>query len=239
MAQLPVQLSLSDRYALVGKTRSGKTVSTLILVSLLLPFTWPPKSRPKLPWQVWWVDTKGDPRDYKRLLQWGFRSASKAPQKWPRVVFRVKPIDLTDELSVPRQVQAIAWAASRRGNVLLVIDEYVSCVLSSRSMGAGLKNVSQRGGGLRVGLVGGTQEPVGVPRQLLSQATHEFLFNVTFRRDIDWCNDECEVYGNGPPDKHGFYYRWLDGDKSVSRWLYFPDITEFRSHFDVLTEASA
>ncbi len=224
-----ISLTTSDRFALVGKTRSGKTVATIVLVTLLLPWVYPP--REKLPFEIWWIDTKGDKKDYRRLLKWGFREASRAPKGWPRKLFRVRPTDLNDELSVAKQVQAIAWAASRRGNVILVIDEYVSCVLSSRSMGAGLKNVSQRGGGLHVGLIGGTQEPVGVPRQLLSQATHEFLFNVTFNRDIEWCQDECPIYGDGPPDKHGFFYRWLDGDKYISTWMYFPDILAFKARF--------
>ena len=229
---LPVSRSLSDRYALVGKTRSGKTVSTLILVTMLLPFVYPSKDR--VPWQIWWIDTKGDKRDYRRLSKWGFRNASSARADWPRLIFRVRPAaNDDDELSVARQVQALAWRASRRGKVIFVVDEYVSCVISSRTMGAGLKNIAQRGGGLGVGLFGCTQEPTGVPRQLLSQATHEFLFNQTFRRDIKWCQEECEIYGDGPPDKHGFFYRWLDGDKQASKWVYFPDITAFRARFRV------
>lgn len=224
-----VTFTTSDRLALVGKTRSGKTVATIVLVTMMLPFVYPPVS--KLPFEIWWIDTKGDKKDYRRLLKWGFREVSRAPKGWPRKLFVVRSTNPSDELSVAKQVQAIAWRASKRGNVILVIDEYVSCVMSSRSMGAGLKNVSQRGGGLHVGLIGGTQEPVGVPRQLLSQATHEFLFNVTFRRDVEWCNEECSIYGDGPPDKHGFYYRWLDGDKFISTWMYFPDILAFKARF--------
>lgn len=230
-APLPVDLSLSDRFALVGKTRSGKTVSSLILVTMLLPFVFPSKDH--VPWQIWWMDTKGDKKDYRRLVKWGFRDASKAQPGWPRLVFRVRPRDPDDELSVARQVQALAWRAARRGKVIFVVDEYVSCVLSSRTMGAGLKNLAQRGGGLGVGLFGGTQEPTGVPRQLLSQATHEFLFNVTFNYDVEWCQSQCPIYGDGPPDKHGFFYRWLDGDKQASRWVYFSDIMQFKSRFQV------
>ena len=229
---LPVELSLSDRFAFVGKTGSGKTVSTLLLVAMLLPFKFDPDD--KLPWQIWWIDTKGDRRDYKRLIKWGFKRATQAPPAWPRLLFKVRPVNEADDLDVPKQVQALAWKASRRGKVIFIVDEYVSCVMSSRTMGTGLKNIAQRGRGLGVGMVGCTQEPTGVPRQLLSQATHEFLFNVTYRRDIKWCQEECEFYGDdGPPDKHGFWYRWLDGDKVASKWVYFPDITAFRARFPI------
>lgn len=225
-----ISMSTADRYALVGKTRSGKTFLTVALVCLvLLPWQYPPKNaqgkKPRKPWQVWWIDTKGDPRDLRMLHKWGFRDAVKAPADWPRRLFKIRAIDRTDELSVAMQVQALAWKAADRGNVILVIDEYVSCVISSRTVGAGLKHVFQRGGGLRCGLVGGTQEPLGIPRQLVSQATHEFLLRVTFNHDVDWCNELCPQYGDGPPDPHGFWYRWLDGPQGASNWEYFPDVS--------------
>jgi len=227
MAPQEIRLATSDRFAIVGKTRAGKTVATVILASILLPWEWPPP-KVKTPWQIWWIDTKHDPKDRARLRRWGYADPSKVPEKWPRLVFTIRPLE-GDELSVARQVQAIAFRAMERTHVILVIDEYVSCVMSRVSMGAGLKDVAQRGGGKRIGLIGETQEPTGVPRQLLSQATHEFLFNQTFRRDVEWCQEECPIYGDGPPDKRGFYYRWLDGDKDQSVWMYFRDITEFRA----------
>jgi len=220
-----VKFTPKDRYAFVGKTRSGKTFATTLLAATLLPWQGVQTTKRK-PWQIWWVDTKGGVEDLKRLAEWGFVSAAKAPKNWPRVLYKVRPISTTDELDVARQVQKICWLATKRGNVLVVIDEYISCVMSSRSTGAGLKNLYQRGGGLNVGTIGGTQEPVGVPRQLVSQATHAFLFNVTYTYDMEWCNELCPQYGDGPPDKHGFWYRWLDGPKRESKWTYYSDITE-------------
>lgn len=222
---MAVQFTSSDRFALIGKTRSGKTFATTLLATRLLPWEWPRRMKKK-PWQIWWLDTKGDPRDIKRLKEWGFLSATEAPEGWPRIMFHVRPLDHNDELSVAKQVQQICWRASRRTNVILVVDEYVSCVMSARSTGAGLKNVYQRGGGLHVGTIGGTQEPVGIPRQLASQATHLLLFNVTYTYDQEWCNQLCPLYGDGPPDQHGFWYRWLDGPKSSSKWTYYSDIAE-------------
>lgn len=233
MARNPsISLSSFDRYCIVGKTRSGKTFATVLLVALLLPWRYPPpEAQRRRPWQVWWVDTKGDPKDLRRLKEWGFRDAATAPRDWPRLIFRVRPVDEADELSVAKQVQRLCFRATRRGRVLVVLDEYVSCVMNDRSSGPGIKEVAQRGGGLKVGLIGGTQEPKGVPRPLKTMATHTFLFNVTYNYDIEWCNEMCPQYGDGPPDKHGFWYRWLDGPKDVSRWMYFSDITEFVACF--------
>lgn len=232
-ARQRIKVSTADRYALVGKTRSGKTFLTIALVCLvLLPWKYPETSprtgkKASKPWQIWWVDTKGDPRDIRRLQQWGFWSASKAPKDWPRLLFQIRSLDRGDELSQARQVQALAWKAADRGNIILVIDEYVSVCMSTRTVGAGLKHVFQRGGGLRCGLVGGTQEPVGIPRQLVSQATHEFLLRVSFNYDVDWCNELCPQYGDGPPDPHGFWYRWIDGPLGSSHWEYYRDISDW------------
>lgn len=224
----PIVLSSSDRFALVGKTGSGKTFASTLLATMLLP--WPgyprPRGQSKNPWQIWFVDTKGDAKDARRLGEWGFRTVTRVPDDWPRVIYKIRPLDKSDELSVAKQVQQLCWTATQRGNVLVVIDEYTSCVLSSRSVGAGLKNIYARGRGLHVGSIGCTQEPVSIPRQLASQATHLFLFNVTYTYDIDWCNTLCPRYGDGPPDVHGFWYRWLDGPKNVSTWKYYGDITE-------------
>lgn len=214
-----------DRYAMVGKTRSGKTFATTLLVTRLLP--WQSVDRTsKRPWQIWWVDTKGGVEDTRRLGEWGFLNAAKAPDNYPRLLFKIRPLDHADEFSVAKQVQQLTWRAVQRGKVVVVIDEYISCVMNTRSAGAGLKNLYQRGGGLYVGTVGGTQEPVDVPRQLISQATHVFLFNVTYLHDIEWCNKLCPQFGDGPPDKHGFWYRWIDGPKRQSEWRYYSDVTE-------------
>lgn len=225
----PIVVQPWDRYAFIAKTRAGKSFATIILLSILLPWKWPTKER--LPWQVWWIETKCVNADIRRLRKWGFRRPSEVDEnRWPRLLFVVKPIDTHDELSVAHQVQAIAWKAARRGNVIVVIDEYVSCVMSARAMGAGLKNLAQRGGGLHVGLIGGTQEPVGIPRQLVSQATHAFLGHVTYTHDVAWCQELCPIYPDtGPPHRHGFYYRWLDGPpgSKASQWMYYRDIFAF------------
>lgn len=247
-----IVLKPNDRWCIIAKTRAGKTFLTLVMLSIVLPFEWPNRTL----WQVWWIDTKGEQKDLARLSKWGFLDAQKAPKNYPRVLFKVRSIDPTDEQSVAKQVQAICWSAFKRKprgrkneypNVLIVIDEYVSVIMSSRNAGPGLVEVFQRGGGKHVGLMGETQAPVGIPRELASQATFIILGRLTHKNDLEWAADLCPQYVvRGPdgleaniPDPYGFWFKWVDGPPSLSRWKYFPDIAAFRELFDLQEEKSA
>ncbi len=219
---------------------------------------WDPDSR-NWDWQIWWIDTKADPKDLRRLGAWGFRTPDKVPPDYHRLLFKVRSLDDADELSVAKQVQALCWAAFKRAgtqrrngkkrayaNIIIVIDEYVSVIVSKRSAGAGLLEVFQRGGGKHVGLMGGTQEPVDIPRQLVSQATMIFLFMLTHPPDIEWASKICPRYAvQGPeglepniPDAHGFWFKWVDGPPEFRRWLYFKSISHFRAIIINRTSAS-
>lgn len=211
----------NDRCAFIAKTRAGKTSLAMVLagtIAIALANT---------NWQVWMIDTKGDPDDLVGWRKWGFRNIASPRDQETSLLknafyFRVDSEDSQgNALSVVDQSQDIISAAYRRGNVLIIVDEYVSVVPSPRSAGAALLDVFQRGGGRKVGLIGLTQEPVYVPRQLLSQATHIFLFTLTHQYDIEWAQKICPGYV--PPaergDPHGFYYKWVDGP--VNKWEYY------------------
>jgi hypothetical protein len=120
------------------------------------------------------------------------------------------------------QVQAICAQAYARKYVVIVIDEYVQAVPSVKNAGKALLDVFQRGGGNNVGLIGLTQEPVYVPRQLISQATHLCLLSLTYKADIEYARNLCSIYS--PPirigDKYGFYWSWVDGS---GEWDYYKD----------------
>ena len=203
-----VLLNPYDRYAFVGKTRSGKTALAMVFTAWfarVLPY----------PWEIWWIDTKADPDDIRALRQWGFRNGqSKADMQTTRLIaakyFLVRP---TATLTVVAQVQWLVAQALKRRHVIIVIDEYTQVVPSRTFAGAALLDLFQRGGGLRVGVVGLTQEPVYVPRQLLSQATHQVLFNLSYDYDIQYIQKIDKNYV--PPadfgDVHGFYWKWVDG----------------------------
>ena len=217
------QLRPNERYAFVGKTRSGKTALAMVLAGTFAR-TLPP------PWEVWWVDTKGDPSDIAALRRWGFRNGVSKKDRSPEagglknaLYFRIESHTKTgDELNVPDQAQAIFAQAYSRKHVLVVVDEYVQVVYSKVTAGSALMDIFQRGGGRQVGLIGLTQEPVYVPRQLISQATHVCLLSLTYQADIKYVKNLCPVYvpPNKVGDPYGFWWSWVDGH---GEWDYYKD----------------
>src|SRR3954453_9828241 len=71
-----VLLSPSDRYAIVGKTGCGKTTFTTYLAATIVPV-----QLRNADWQVWWFDTKGDPKDVARLRANGYVEGDPATGK--------------------------------------------------------------------------------------------------------------------------------------------------------------
>jgi hypothetical protein len=229
------QLLPNERYALVGKTRSGKTALAMVLGSTFAQAL--AVSDPR--WQVWWIDTKHDPKDLASLRQWGFRNgANEADQDtygalgnafYYRVPGKSKDghdIDTVD------YAQALLAAAYKRRHVLIIVDEYVQIVPSQREAGKALKDIFQRGGGLEVGLIGLTQEPVYVPRQLLSQASHLVLMSLTYQRDVEYVKKMIPIYTtpNKAGDRYGFYWIHTDGDGEVA---YYHNQREWYSQLNV------
>jgi len=161
------------------------------------------------------------------LRRWGFRNAASDRDRGPQagglrnaLYFRV---DSKDN-DVVEQCQMIFAEAYRRKHVLVVIDEYVHCVYSKVTAGAALLDIFQRGGGRQVGVIGLTQEPVYVPRQLISQATHIALLSLSYEADIKYVKNLCPVYisPNKVGDSYGFYWSWIDGHGD---WDYYSDQT--------------
>lgn len=213
-----VQLKPNERYALVGKTRSGKTALAMVLAGTFARTL-------SEPWQVWWLDTKNDPKDLAALRKWGFRNAASEKDRsqdaggLTNALYYIIRETNTGPTTVD-QVQALCASAYKRGHVIIVIDEYVQAVPSIKNAGKDLLNVFQRGGGKNVGLIGLTQEPVYVPRQLISQATHLCLLSLTFEADIKYVRNLCPVYQSPIKvgDPYGFYWSWVDGN---GEWDYY------------------
>ncbi len=231
---MPVELAPNERYAFVAKSRSGKTTLATLLAVRIIPRD-PNEAKG---WENWWVDTKGDPRDHQRLYSWGYHDWKNGP--WPRRLIKV-PFEENNSKITVDSVNEICYKALKRGGVLLTIDEYRHVCPSRRTLSPGLLHVFQRGGGLDVGVIGQTQEPVDVPRQLISQASHIILGNLTYPYDIDFAKSIYPYYR--PPmhqgcafprctetkshgDKYGFYWGWVDGD---GVWRYHPH----QKHWDM------
>lgn len=215
-----VILQPNDRYAFVGKTGSGKTALAMVVAGLFARGL-------SMPWEVWWIDTKNDPDDIAALRQWGFRNAaSDSDLQTPGSIrgakyFRVDGSSERFNAETVEQAQRIIGIAYKRQHVIVVIDEYTQVCPSSRNAGRNLLNAFQRGRGRKVGIIGLTQEPVYVPRQLLSAASHLILLTLSYAADIKYIKNMEPIYR--PPakmgNKYGFYWKWVDGDDEV---VYYP-----------------
>lgn len=208
-----------ERYALVAKTGAGKTTTGTCLACKLVP---PTKQEAK-GWQAWWIDSKGDPKDLQRLYRWGFRIDDKEST---RRIFVVR--DSGSGPSIHEQVEAICAAALKGHGVLVIVDEYVHVVKNQQQAGTQLLNVFQRGRGLDVGILGFTQEPVFIPRQLISQASHILLGDLSYPKDIERAREYIPEYDR-PPNKHGFYHGAIDYD---GEWSYWPNVQAWLQAFD-------
>lgn len=215
-----VVLAPNHRFAVVGKTGSGKTTFSVVLACLLVPVHDPD-------WEIWWLDSKRDPRDKAMLKRWGFTDYE---QKRNRTSRRI--IEINHERGAV-WAQANWWAqqAIERKNVLVVYDEYKHCCRSSTHAGNGIEDNHLRGRGLNVGMLGQTQEPVYVPRQLLSQATHLFLFDLSYPNDLKYVRGGLFKGYERPPDRKGFYHAFIDGD---AEWHYYPHV---RAWHDLINSA--
>ncbi|MHB1472492.1 MAG: hypothetical protein ACYCV4_02515 [Dermatophilaceae bacterium] len=224
-----------QRYAVVGKSGSGKTVFCCLLASRLVP--WQPSQSG---WQVWWLDTKHDPTDISMLREWGFRDLGERAATHRRIV------TLTgSRQSVYEQAQIVSQAALSTGGILIVYDEYNHVCKNRIDAGPAVEDVHKRGRGLHVGSIGGVQEPVLVPRFLFSQANHLALFSLTHLRDVKLTRELHPGYAPGwpkdrpdtVPDRHGFHMKWLEGYHDEGRWRYYRHVREWDDHFSELAVA--
>jgi hypothetical protein len=205
-----MQISPNDRYAVIGKSGCGKTHFCAILADSLVPLG------DKL-WQVWWIDSKLDPKDEKMLKRWGF-----TPYESRNGTNR-KHIKLErTKGKIPDQAQYWADQAIQRGNVLIVFDEYSHVTYNKVSAGVAIEDIHKRGRGLNVGCIGQTQEPVNIPRLLASQANHIIAFRLTFNNDIKWMREIDNEYS--PPPLKAFRWCPVDGD---GIWRYYGHVKQW------------
>lgn len=212
MANPPITLRVNDRVSIVGKSGSGKTALMAMLAgvyAMLLP----------PPWQVWVVDTKGSPDDLELFRAWGFRNAFNVEDRatsplMNAVYFKCSGGGAGRKYSIKQQANSVLAAAYERQYVVVVVDEFAQVAENRVSSGPALDDVFFRGRGLNIGFIGGTQEPVNIPRNLFSQATHTILMRLTWRNDIKAIRDSFDWYT--PPPKYAFYWIDVDGTEQIS-----------------------
>lgn len=224
---------LNDRYAIIGKSGSGKTYFAVNLVVAMekAAATFNRRFKPELPWRVVGINTKQSDEDVGLFKKIG-PSVKTVDKIWGRTSTGVVFEPSRKNGDIVEQCQSVfedvflrheTIEDYRRSNVLLFIDEYKQTVISKTNPGDALDDVHARGRGLKIGEVGCTQEPVNVPRQLISQANHIFLFDFIHANDIKAVKEIFADYER-PKDPHGFYYLYVDGRDD---WQYFPSMQSF------------
>jgi hypothetical protein len=216
-------IAFNQRFAGVGKTRSGKTTAAVILSNVLVPF----KKEKKNDVEVWWADSKHDPADLEMLNRWGFSDDPKTKRNYR--IFHITRDGKKKQWEVAQELFAKAY---EQCGVLLVVDEYRQVVPNTVNAGDDLMDVFTRGGGLGVGIIGMTQEPVYVPRQLLSQASHQLFFDLSYPNDIKRAREFYELYERPllRGDNHGMFHIAVDYDgfgvyyKHIKDWVETNDL---------------
>lgn len=217
-------IAFNQRFAVVGKTRSGKSTFAVILANLLVP--WKRRAKWSDP-EVWFIDTKHSPDDIEYLQKWGFKFANPR-EKCNYKIFMVDSKGDGKQAKKQWEVaQEIFKAAYDYGGVCVMVDEYTQTVPNRQDAGEHLYNLFTKGGGLGVGVIGLTQEPVYVPRQLLSQATHQILFDLSYPNDIKRIREFFDSYERPllRKDNHGLYHIAVDYDglgryyKNYKEWV--------------------
>jgi energy-coupling factor transporter ATP-binding protein EcfA2 len=225
----------NDRISFVGKSGSGKTTAAICVACALVPHS---ETGPDDGWEIWWIDSCQKEDDIKTLKQWGFDRGfnTRRGRRSNRRLLTITEPDTGDKDGIPlwQQCDDICKRALKRRRVLLCVDEYSHVKLSTRRTGPQLGNVHKRGRGLGVGLLGLTQEPVEIPRQLLSQAVHLHLHDVSYPADIKYAKTLYAGYGHNataerpdrPPHPHGFYSAHIDG---AAIWTYYRSIGQWQT----------
>lgn len=216
----PLRVSLSDRWAILGTTGSGKTTFAKRLVRELRALY------PGLP--VYALDSKGA-GDFDG---WPGRVESNDAPGADRLVdgVQVWAPPYTDRAEADRWLQAIY---ERRRPAVVYIDELSSIGgKSGRDYPRGYQVLLKQGRGLRISVITLSQEVAGMPRQVLGQTTHLVSFrllNEFDRREADSLFGRSHPRGTArearePRALHGFHYARLDKvPRAVSEYAHLAE----------------
>ncbi len=204
-----IEIGTDQRIYIVGRTRSGKSYLARHLFRSIKRFVVcdPKNALGKWKLQDWNHETE-------KLLREG------EPMR-VRIVGEpfADPLDFWDDML--RRLFAIG---EQTGQLFVYVDEVF---LLSGGEGAkfpqGLRAIWTNGGGIGIGACAVSQFPRFIPKYLISEAEHFFVFRLTLpehRKYVaDW-TDERLASPIPKDDEHGFYYYSIFGDDPV----YFPKL---------------
>lgn len=176
------------RVVIVGKTGSGKTLLTGVLLA---------NARRLLV-----VDSKDGLQDWQ-LEDYGSRSLDAIKASG---AYRIRVVQ--DEQAL--EAMAVLYTV---GNGTVYVDELTAIVRPGKNAPAVFNDIWSRGRSRNIGAWVGIQRPNRVPLELLSEAEHFFIFRLSLERDRERM---AEIVGKGAltpvKDKYGFYYANTDDD---------------------------
>jgi hypothetical protein len=187
----------ADIKLIVGKTGSGKTVKCLNLTRDIE--------------RVIYFDTQN--KDYTDGV--AFYDMSELSRFWLKVYkqkFRLiyRPVDPMNEFD---EICRLAFTC---GNLTIVAEELPS-LCGSQVIGAELRKVIFRGRAHDIHFIGMMNRPIGIHRDITSQATEIFVFNIDEPRDLKYFQErigqdiEQKVRSLGQYQ----YLHWLEGAEQI------------------------
>lgn len=206
-----MSINSNDRVLVVGKTGSGKTYMSRILLADVERLTI--------------IDTKNS------LSSWGNESnAIRALQgvigiKSKTARIRHVPPLATDQKKLERWYNETLIGAYNEGDQIIYIDELFAVAPPKTAPPLALTAMYTRGREHGIGVWSCTQRPVWIPLFALSESDHFFCFRLQLdedrRRMAAFMGSEVlEI----PPDPYGFWYYHASGD--MDEPAYYADIQQ-------------
>lgn len=192
----PLTIGPGEHVLIIGQNRSGKST-----VASAIANAWP---------RVLVLDPKLDPAAVLPNSHIAIGVADALAHLPGRVIYRPTPSELDDlPGAFDELVRKLMVAGGGHGIVL----HEVADVAPGRAA-RWLRTAWMQGAGLGVPVVSCTQRPFHIDRLALSEARHVFLFTLT---DPDDRERAAGLLGRrgvelpNTPERHGFYYRGIDG----------------------------
>ena len=190
-------MNKADIKLIVGKTGSGKTVKCLNLTADCE--------------RVIYFDTQG--KDYQDGVT--FYDLNELSRFWLKVYrrkFRLifRPIDPMKEFE---EICRLAFTCSN----LTIVAEELPSLCGSQVIGTELRKVIFRGRMNDIRFIGLMQRPIGIHRDITSQASEIFIFNIDEPGDVKYFANrigqdiEDKIRALGPYQ----YLHWLDGAEQI------------------------